>query len=110
MIILTIQFLLIFLLTNCSINSKSKFWKEGERKKIETSSEIELFKENGLSTPKSLECFPFYRVEKGKLFVSNYSVKSENKYELKPIILPVNAKRFHLKHEISFRIAALYTI
>ena len=45
MIKLTIQFLLIFLLTNCSINSKSKFWKEGERKKIETSSEIELFKE-----------------------------------------------------------------
>ena len=45
MIKLTIQFLLIFLLTNCSINSKSKFWKESERKKIETSSEIELFKE-----------------------------------------------------------------
>ena len=60
---------------------------------------IELFKENGLSTPKSLECFPFYRVEKGKLFVSNYSVKSENKYELKPIILPENAKRFHLERK-----------
>ena len=45
MIKLTIQFLLIFLLTNCSINSKSKFWKESERKIIETSSEIELFKE-----------------------------------------------------------------
>ena len=45
MIKLTIQFLIIFLLTNCSINSKSKFWKESERKKIETSSEIELFKE-----------------------------------------------------------------
>ena len=45
MIKLIIQFLLIFLLTNCSINSKSKFWNESESKKIETSSEIELFKE-----------------------------------------------------------------
>ena len=45
MIKLTIQFLLIFLLTNCSINSKSKFWRESESKKIEKSSEIEIFKE-----------------------------------------------------------------
>ena len=44
-ILFSTSFLLIFLLTNCSINSKSKFWKESERKKIETSSEIELFKE-----------------------------------------------------------------
>ena len=50
MIKLTVKFLLIFLLTNCSINSKSNFWKESENKKVEASSEIVLFqKKNSFS-------------------------------------------------------------
>ena len=60
---------------------------------------IELFKENGLNTPSSFDCFPFYRVEKDNLLVSNYSKSSENKYELQPIILPNKAIRFHLERK-----------
>ena len=60
---------------------------------------IELFKENGLNTPSSFDCFPFYRVENDNLLVSNYSKSSKNKYELQPIILPNKAIRFHLERK-----------
>ena len=60
---------------------------------------LELFNENKLDTPISFDCFPFYRVEKDNLLVSSYSKVSKNKYDLKPIILPNNAIRFHLERK-----------
>ena len=39
-VMLAVEGITLFLLTNCSINSKSKLWKESDSKKIETSSEI----------------------------------------------------------------------
>ncbi len=76
----------------------------------------ELFIESDLEIPKSMACFPFYRVKKNKLYVSNYSNSNNKpKSSLKPIILPENAMRFHLKRQtlkpvFENRSASLFTI
>ena len=76
----------------------------------------ELFIESGLEIPKSMACFPFYRVEKNTLYVSNYSnFNNKPKSKLKPIVLPENAMRFHLKRQtlkpvFENRSASLFTI
>ena len=59
----------------------------------------ELFDENNLNIPDSLKCFPFYRIENNELLVSNYSLHGSNPTQLKPVVLPENAIRFHLKRK-----------
>ncbi len=54
----------------------------------------ELINEVGLTIPNSLDCYPFYKVDKGKIFVN--CMNKNNKIKEKEIKLPPNAIRFHL--------------
>ena len=57
----------------------------------------ELIREVGLIEPDSLNCFPFYKVNKGKLFVN--CMNKNEKIHSEEIKLPPNAIRFHFTRQ-----------